>query len=139
MKLLLRRTQRSGMLGGKVIFALDARIDPTAEEAELIRKYKLGGLTVYSSENARKFASAAVENSNRGGLMGFAKAAASLAAATLSLVCTVDSLARGQYIECKDLDELMGAEGAVREACSNVKSYLALAATFDGREEVVEV
>ena len=33
----------------------------------------------------------------------------------------------------------MGAEQAVRAACDNVKSYLVLAATFDGREEVVEV
>ena len=93
MKLLPRRTQRSGMLGGKVIFALDARIEPTGEEVALIQKYRLGGLVVYSSKNARKFANAAVDSANRGGLMGFAKAAASLAAATLSAPSTASPAA----------------------------------------------
>ena len=63
----------------------------------------------------------------------------SAAMAGLSLKVTIDSLSNGQHIECKDLDELLGAEGAIREACSNVKAYLGMAQMFDGREEVIAI
>ncbi len=140
MKLFLRRSQKSGgMLGGKVIFALDARIEPSADEGALIKKYKLGNEIVYSSENARKHASSAVEQTDRGGVLGVAKGAMSLGMAMLSLTCTIDSLSRGQHIECKDLDELVGAEDAIRSACASAKGYLQLANSFDGREEVIEI
>ena len=56
----------------------------------------------------------------------------------LSLRVTVDGLMGGQHIECKDLDELLGAEAAILDACKNLKAYLETALTFDGREEVVE-
>jgi hypothetical protein len=48
-------------------------------------------------------------------------------------------LVSGQHIETKSLPELIGAEAAIREACDTVKGYLEVAATFDGREEVVEI
>ncbi len=138
MKLILKRTQRSaGMLGNKVAFGLNARIDLTAEERSNISKYRLGSEIVYSSEALRKHvdtmqASAAGE---KGLLRGFA----AMAASTLALKCTIDSLAAGQYIECKDLPELLAAEEAVRTGCQTIKGYLETAATFDGREEVVEI
>ena len=51
MQLKLRRSQRAGgMLGGKVIFALDARAELSADEQELVRKHALGKLVVYDSE-----------------------------------------------------------------------------------------
>ena len=56
----------------------------------------------------------------------------------LSLRVTVDCLMTGQHVECKDLDELLGAEAAILDACKNLKAYLETAVTFDGREEVVE-
>ncbi|PWT80932.1 MAG: hypothetical protein C5B44_04585, partial [Acidobacteria bacterium] len=43
MQLKLKRSQRTGgMMGGKVIFVLDARAEPSAEEASLVKKYNLG-------------------------------------------------------------------------------------------------
>ena len=51
----------------------------------------------------------------------------------LALRVTVDSLVSGRHIECKDLDELLGAEAAVMEACKTIKVYLETAVTFDGR------
>jgi hypothetical protein len=33
---------------------------------------------------------------------------------------------------------LLGAEGAIMDACKNLKAYLDTAQTFDGREEVLE-
>lgn len=140
MKLFLRRSQKSGgMLGGKVVFSLDARIEPTGDEQSLIKKFKLGNEIVYSSENARKHANATVDQLDRGTWSGIAKGLASRGMLALSLSCTIDSLSRGQHIECKDLDELLGAEEAIRNACESTKTYLEIAATFDGREEVIEI
>ena len=153
MQLKLKRSQRSGgIMGGKVIFALDARADLTADEQGLVKKYGLGKLVVYDSEARKKRQGAAYghfENAGSGPLVATggtvarslwsnARGIASAAMMALSLRVTVDSLVAGQHIECKDLDELLGAEGAIRDACGNLKAYLETALTFDGREEVVE-
>jgi hypothetical protein len=43
MQLKLKRSQRAGgVLGGKVIFALDARTDLSPDEKGLVSKYALG-------------------------------------------------------------------------------------------------
>jgi hypothetical protein len=152
MKLLLRRSQRAGgMLGGKVIFALDARTELSPDEKGLVQKYNLGKLVVYDSEARKKHgASAYGQFDNAANTPGFdassagrslwsnARGLASAAMMALSLRVTVDGLMTGQHIECKDLDELLGAEAAIRDACQNIKVYLEAAVTFDGREEVIE-
>ena len=146
MQLKLKRSQRAGgMLGGKVIFALDARTDLTPDEKGLVSKYALGKLVVYDSESRKKhgetaygqFDEAASSSLGRS-LWRSARGIASAAMMTLSLRVTVDSLMSGQHIECTDLDELLGAEAAILNACKNLKAYLETAQTFDGREEVVE-
>ena len=58
--------------------------------------------------------------------------------AAMSLRITVDSLTSTQRVECKDMDELLGAETAIREGCENLRAYLNVATTFDGREEIVQ-
>ena len=139
MQLKLKRSQRSGgMMGGKVFFMLDAQVDLTQEEAHNVQKYKLGSKLVYNSEASQKHAQASINALSSGSLTGALKGTVSMAMARLSLNVTIDSLTKGQHVECKDLDELLGAEEAIREACANVRTYLQLAATFDGREEVVE-
>lgn len=153
MQLKLKRSQRTGgLMGGKVIFGLDARADLSADEQSLVKKYGLGKLVVYDSEARQKHQGAAYghfDNAGSGPLVATggsvarslwsnARGLASAAMMALSLRVTVDSLVSGQHIECKDLDELLGAEGAIRDACGNLKAYLETALTFDGREEVVE-
>lgn len=146
MNLKLRRTQRSaGVIGKKIYFALDARADLTPEEYALVQKYALGNTVVYDSE-ARKARTEAVQDhladakDARGAssLWKTARGLASAAMAALTLRITVDGLIGGQHVECKDLDELLGAEAAIREGCRNLKAYLETALTFDGREEVLE-
>jgi hypothetical protein len=146
MKLKLKRSQRSGgIMGGKVLFGLDARADLSAEEQSLVKKYALGKLVVYGSEARKKhqgtaynhFDEASSTNTGRS-LWKSARGLASAAMMALSLRVTVDSLVAGQHIECKDLDELLGAEEAIRDACGNLKAYLETALTFDGREEIIE-
>ncbi len=146
MQLKLKRSQRAGgMMGGKVLFALDARADLSADEKNLVQKYKLGSLVVYDSVARKKHAEAGyahfdeAANSSVGrSLWKNARGLASAAMMALSLRITVDGLVSGQHIECKDLDELLGAEAAILDACKNLKGYLETALTFDGREEVVE-
>ena len=138
MKLILKRNQRSaGMLGNKVLFGLIARVDLSKDERDNIAKYRLGSEVVYSSDARDRHIDKA--QAAAAGHVGLVKGFVAMAAATLSLKCTIDSLAAGQYIECKDLPELMAAENAVREGCQTIKDYLAAAAMFDGREEVVEI
>ena len=146
MKLLLKRSQRNaGLMGGKVAFALDARIELSTEDQSLVKKYNLGKTSLYDSETRKKHAESAmghIDASQSSGVGGqvyrLGRAYASLALSALSLRVTVDSLMGGQHIECKDLDELLGAEAAIRDACKNIKAYLETAVMFDGREEVVE-
>ncbi|MEY9470836.1 hypothetical protein ABH992_003235 [Bradyrhizobium yuanmingense] len=146
MQLKLKRSQRTGgMLGGKVIFALDARSDLTPDEKGLVSKYGLGKLVVYDSEARKKHGEAAYGHFGEGAsstigrsLWKNARGIASAAMMALSLRITVEGLMSGQHVECKDLDELLGAEAAILNACKNLNAYLETAQTFDGREEVVE-
>jgi len=111
MQLKLKRSQRSGgIMGGKVVFALDARVDLSADERGLVQKYALGKLSVYDSEARKKHAGAAYGHfddaattpgfsaSSAGrSLWSGARGLASAAMMALSLRVTVDSLLSGQH------------------------------------------
>ncbi|KRQ15333.1 hypothetical protein AOQ71_10055 [Bradyrhizobium manausense] len=156
MALKLKRSERRH-LTGKMIFMLDARIDLNAEAHALIKKYGLGNRVVYESQSRERHKEATREHlestrdhpswsaGSNAQLLGtgktfyrLARAAVSATMAALSLRITVDGLIRGVHVECESMDELIGAEQAVREAATNLKGYLEEAATFNGREEIVE-
>lgn len=143
-QLKLRRSQKAGLLG-KTSFILDARADLTAEAKGLVTKYGLGSLVIYDSKARQHRAEAAYGNFDQAAqsstgqsLWSSAKGLANAAMMALSLRVTVNTLMSGQHIECKDLDELLGAEAAIVEACKNLKGYIETALTFDGREDVLE-
>ncbi len=139
MQLKLKRSQRAaGMLGGKIMYMLDARAELTPEERGLVSKHGLGKLSIYDSEGRKKRAQAAGEQLGGGGFFGTARGLASVAMASMSLQVTIDSLTSGHHIECKTMDELLGAESALREGCETLRTYLDLAVTFDGREEIIK-
>lgn len=139
MQLKIQRSQRSGgLMAGKVIFCMDARAELAAEEAANVKKYNLGRLVIYNSEASRRHLESVHDNLGRGGGASLLKAGARLALAKMSLNITIDSLCQGHHIECKDLDELLGAEEAIYEACEGLINYLQVASTFDGREIIVE-
>ena len=46
MELLLRRSQKSGLMGG-VKFTLEARVELTQEEGANVRKYKMSDILLY--------------------------------------------------------------------------------------------
>jgi Domain of unknown function (DUF4189) len=157
MRLKLKRSQRASVFG-KIVFVLDARMELTADEFDLLRKYRLGNDVVYesSSRQRRREATQAHLEMTKGGpgltdsagaqMMGVAKtlfwfgrASISATAASLSLRITIHSLISGVHVECKSMSELLEAETAIREAADGLRAYLNVAATFDGREEIVEL
>lgn len=157
MQLKLQRSQREGgVMSKSVIFCLDARVEFTVEEAANLKRYKMLEQVIYASEDAKrtaegsaaamararttKYSADSVDDmlfSATAGIGGGLKAAALGALSAMKLRITVNSLQRGQHIECKSLDELLGAEAAVIEACKNLRVYLDTAATFDGREVLI--
>lgn len=125
MKLLLRRNQKSGMLGvGKITFILDVRAELTEDEKANIKKYKLGETMLYERDKI-------VGGS---GLLGLASR---LALKMLNLSVSVNDLANGKQVECKDIVEMLAVEEQIKEACETFKAVLTAAAQFGG-EEVIE-
>ncbi len=127
MKLLLRRDQKSGMLGmGGVAFTLDVRAELTEAEQANIRKYKLGDTMLYE----------------RGKLLdpgkGLLGLASRLAFKMINLTISVDDLSKGKRVDCKDIVEMLAVEDQIREAAQTFKNVLEAAALFGG-EEVIEL
>jgi hypothetical protein len=126
MKLLLRRNQKSSMLGGKVTFTLSVRADLTPDEQEAVRKYKLGDTMLYARERLQ------LEDQSLGSTARFFLRHA------MNLTIYVRDLAEGKLIECKDILEMMAAEEQVREAAAGFAAMLQAARGFGG-EEVIEL
>jgi len=138
MQLKIRRSQREGgVISKNVIFCLDARVQFTDVEQANLSRYKLINQVIYNSEASQRALSRS-DALRDGSMSGSLKSLAFTAMAAMRLNITVSSLTRGQHIECKSLDELLGAESAIEEACQNLKGYLDVAATFDGREVLID-
>lgn len=138
MQLKLKRSQKTGgVMTTNVIFCLDARIEFTPSEAQDISRYKLANQVIYNSEASKRLLDKSAAQQD-GSTIGSLKAIATLAMVGLKLNISINSLQRGQHIECKSLDELLGAEEAIMEACQNLKGYLQTAAAFDGREILID-
>ena len=131
MKLLLRRNQKSGMMGmGKVTFVLDVRVQVSPEMLALVKKYKMGKEILYYKEK--------VDLSDYWLLGPFRQFIRAIAARLWDIKITVDELVKGKHMECKDIREMLDAEEQIREASSTFKQILKSAAHFGG-EEVVEI
>jgi hypothetical protein len=139
MQLKIQRTQRTGgVMGNTAVFCLDVRMDYSVSEAANIAKYRLGREVIYNSRAAKRYLDRFKAGTRDGGLWGYVKGAASLAMAKLSLNISIDSLGRGQHIECKDMLELLEAEEEVMEACRTLKRFLETAATFNGSIALID-
>ena len=143
----LRRSQRLTIFGNPV-FAMNARAEIPPEASTLVVKYSLGKMIVYDSTSRRRHQESAYAHFTEGSaeanrsigraLWKNARGIASAAMMALSLRVTVNSLIRGQYVECKSLSELLSAEQAFIDACQSLRAYIETAVTFDGREELLE-
>ena len=125
MKLLLRRDQRSGLLG-KITFVLEVRAQLTEEERRSLSTYKFGKAILYSRD----------ELADRGsGLLGLASR---MAFHAMNISVTVDDLANGKRIECKDILEMLAVQEQLKVAAANLKAILEAASHFGG-EELIEL
>lgn len=125
MKLLIRRDQRSGLMG-KVVFSLQVRADLSADEKACIAKYKLGETELYASHQMIDKGS---------GLLGLASR---LAYRAITISVSVKDLSGGKTVECKDIVEMLAVEDQIKEAARTFAQVLAAATTFGG-EEVVDL
>lgn len=126
MKLLLRREQRSAIIGSKPVFVLNVRAEISAAEQADIAKYKLGDTELYASHTLIDRGS---------GLLGVATRFAHKA---MTINVSVKDLTSGKKIECKDIIEMLAVEEQLKEAAKTFAQVLAAAAHFGG-EEVVEL
>ncbi|HEV7227745.1 hypothetical protein [Brevundimonas sp.] len=126
MKLLLRREQRSALIGSKPVFVLNVRADISADERAAIEKYKLGDTELYASHTLTERGS---------GLLGVASRFAYKA---MTINVTVKDLTGGKKIECKDIIEMLAVEDQLKEAGKTFAQVLAAASQFGG-EEVVDL
>jgi hypothetical protein len=132
MQLKIAHSQKKGMMG-KTTFSLDIRAEYTEEEKSRINKYDLGGEIIYSSRAAQ------THLQNLSGADNVGTALVSRVLLGMNLNISIASLAKGQHIECKDLGELIDSENAIVAACRNVKSWLDVAASFNGQETLIDL
>jgi hypothetical protein len=125
MKLLVRRNQRSGLLG-KMIFTLEVRADLSPEERNAIDKYKLGDSVLYEKNTIIDPGA---------GLLGLASR---LAFKAMNMSVSVKDLVNGKKLECKDIVEMLAVEDQIREAGKTFNAVLKAAQHFGG-EEVVDL
>ncbi len=125
MKLLLRRDQKSGMLG-KIIFTLSVRAELSDEEKTNIKKYKLGETILYERLKTIDPGS---------GLLGMASR---MALKMINLTISVKDLEEGKHVDCKDIVEMLAVEEQIKEAAQTFRAVLGAASTFGG-EEIIEI
>jgi hypothetical protein len=111
---------------GKAVFVFEVRADISSEERGHINKYKLGDGILYEK-------STLIDKGS--GLLG---AATRMVHAAMNITVTVNDLANGRKIECKDILEMLAVEDQIKEAAVNFKAVLDAAAHFGG-EEVIEL
>jgi hypothetical protein len=125
MKLLLRRDQKQSMIGSPT-FTLAVRAETTSEEKHAIEKYKLGKTVLYERNTLADKGS---------GLLGLASR---MAFRMMNLSVSVNDLAGGKRIDCKDIVEMLAVEDQIKEASQTFKAVLMACASFGG-EEVVTI
>lgn len=165
MHLLLRRSQRDdGWIWSAMTFLLDARLELDEEETELFTKYKLYDLAVYDSDariqhlhSAGESYQASVERAEAvplfpdlsqihtvlgnvfASIWHLGAGTTHQVASALSFHITLGSLAQGQHMESESLEEILTVADNIRQAVQYLATYLDVALTFDGRDELDEL
>lgn len=126
MKLSLWRYQKPPVMKGlgTPTFLLDVRAEISDEEKAAIQKYQLGQTVLYERNTL----------ADRGsGLLGLASRAAFRA---MNISVSVNDLANGKRIACKDVVEMLAVENQIKEACKTFKDVLTACTNFGGQEVV---
>ena len=113
MKLHLRKNQASKLFGG-VKFELQAKVTLTAEESDLINKYKVQDEVLVEKQIKIPFTDRA-----------------------LVIKMTIGSLVSGQTFKCNDIAEIIGYVETIKGSCDEFRSRLEVMKSFGG-EEVID-
>jgi hypothetical protein len=108
MKLHITRDQGKGMMGG-VRFQLEAKVDLTPQEAELVKRYRADKEALLQTE-----------------MTIFGK--------KLEFDLKIEDLVKGRNFQCKDIGDILATEENVKQACSTFKNYIEVMKGFGGRE-----
>lgn len=112
MRLFITRDQAKGMFGG-VKFELQAKVETTKEESELISRYKADKEVLLKKEVKIPFTGRAIV-----------------------LDITIGSLIGGQTFKCNDISEILEYEKNVKESCEAFKNYITVMKHFGGQEAI---
>lgn len=128
MELLLSKSQEKGLLGmGAVSFILDVKAKLTSEEADLVKRYKMGDILIYEKLPVSDLAKVT------GGL---ASGLLAVASKVLKLQFKVSDLVNGRQVKCKDIGEMISAHEQIESAAENFYNLLMAATHFEGEEVI---
>lgn len=148
MHLLIRRMQRDdGWIQSSITFILYGQLDLTEEEQFQFKKYDLYTRIVYNSEDFIENLEAADKHREKANdpetalsdivYNSFAALFYNMAG-KLSLQLSVQNLVDGIRVESQDLEEILRIEQHIRDAGEGLASYIGVALTFDGQEQLDE-
>ena len=96
---------------GGVNFQLEAKVDLTQEESDLVKSYRADKEVLLQSE-------------------------VSIFGKVLEFDLKIEDLVKGRNFKCKDIGDILATEVNVKEACQNFKNYIEVMKTFGGREVI---
>ena len=140
----IRRTHRFTLILRRPKFILYFKADVSPEDMALIKKYKLGRSHLYTSEEFTK-RSEEINKPVESSLDALKKTLAYLTkwltwiARFFTLKITIRTLIRGKRVEKGDLGDLRALEQQVISSSNSMKEYLAVARTFNGAVETIEI
>ncbi len=114
MKLILKKRQDKKLIGKGVNFFLNAKVELTEEEQELIKRYRVEKEILLEKEKKIPLTKNRVFN----------------------FAITIESLVRGQEFRCGGIGDILDYEKEVKDACGTFKTYLNIMRDFGGTEEV---
>lgn len=113
MRLIIKKSQSKGMLGG-INFDLFAKVELDKDEAALVQKYNAGFEVLLQREIKIP-----------------------LTGKSIIIDITIGSLTQGQIFKGKNIVDIITYESNVKESCEAFKTYLEVMRAFGG-EEVIE-
>ena len=105
MKLIVKKDQDKGLLGG-IKFIINAWVEVTNEEKELINKYKVHKEVLFNKTNI------------------------------LTTEITIGSLIDWAFFKCASIEEILIYEEAIKKSCKNLKTKLEIMKSFGGKYEI---
>jgi hypothetical protein len=128
MELLLSKSQEKGMLGlGSISFILDVKTRLTPEEADLVKRYKMGDILIYEKLPVSEISKVTG---------GVATGLLAIASKVLKLQFRVNDLVNGRQVKCKDIGEMISAHEQIESAAENFYNLLMAAKNFEGEQVI---